>query len=188
MTRTPAKRNHDRRDLGFTLIEILVVVVIIGVLAAIAIPVFLNQRKKAVDAELKSDMRNVAMSVETLVDDHPETQILMILGGAGFEVDWAPFPGRVDWLGDPTARDTLDVKIDEGTYLFGKWARTRGVHSGGLCMVAAARGGTYQRVQSSVTFWEDRASDAGQYYWDSLDGGFAKHPTARCATVFNGAY
>lgn len=50
---------------GFTLIELLVVILVIGILAAIAIPVFLNQRKTANEAAVKSDLINAAKVFET---------------------------------------------------------------------------------------------------------------------------
>jgi prepilin-type N-terminal cleavage/methylation domain-containing protein len=63
------RKAQEEREGGFTLIELLVVIIIIGILAAIAIPVFLNQRKKGVDASMKSDARSVANEMETLFTD-----------------------------------------------------------------------------------------------------------------------
>jgi len=63
------RKSMEEKDEGFTLIELLVVIIIIGILAAIAIPVFLNQRKKAVDSSMKSDVRTIANELETFATD-----------------------------------------------------------------------------------------------------------------------
>ena len=69
------RKSMADKDQGFTLIELLIVIIIIGILAAIAIPVFLNQRKKGVDASLKSDLQSAATVVETWATDNPSTAI-----------------------------------------------------------------------------------------------------------------
>jgi type IV pilus assembly protein PilA len=55
---------------GFTLVELLVVMLIIGLLAAIAIPAFFNQRDKAYDSNAKEQARTAETAMETYATDN----------------------------------------------------------------------------------------------------------------------
>jgi type IV pilus assembly protein PilA len=52
------------RRTGFTLIELMIVVVIIGILASIAIPKYAKTKEKAYVASMKADLRNLASAQE----------------------------------------------------------------------------------------------------------------------------
>jgi len=66
---SPSSRQSCSRSRGFTLIELLIVVAIIAILAAIAIPNFLEAQTRAKVSRAKSDMRSVATALESYYVD-----------------------------------------------------------------------------------------------------------------------
>jgi type IV pilus assembly protein PilA len=101
-----AKDDED----GFTLIELMVVVLIIAILIAIAIPTFLGAQDRARDRGAQSDLRNALTAAKTLATD-AEGKFLNSAGTVILAADLSGVEGAVDFS-DAAADVDTDVVVD----------------------------------------------------------------------------
>ena len=114
---SPIRARKTRRQSGFTLIELMIVMTIIGLLAAIAIPSYLRSITRAKEAVLKEDLHTMRTAIDSYtVDKEKAPQALDDLVQAGYlkSVPVDPITGRNDtWM--TSQSDTLtDINETQG--------------------------------------------------------------------------
>ncbi|MEM7577650.1 MAG: prepilin-type N-terminal cleavage/methylation domain-containing protein [Planctomycetota bacterium] len=95
---------------GFTLVEILIVVVILGILAAIVIPQFTQASESARASSLKSQLQTIRSQLELYQVQH--------LGAyPDLETDWTQMTELTDKAGDTVAMGAAAADVEFGPYL-----------------------------------------------------------------------
>ncbi len=152
-------RSHVDQDKeeGFTLIELMVVVLIIGILLAIAIPTFLGARDRANDRSAQSNLRNALTAEKTLYTDN---QVYTSTGAAAGITALGAVEPSLTWAAAVSASSARSVVAST----FGSPATTVVVFdksATGTCFyigdVAASGGGTYYMSDTACA----AASDPG---------------------------
>src|SRR3989442_1790077 len=93
------RKRAEAKEEGFTLIELMVVVLIIAILIAIAIPTFLGARKRAQDRAAQSNLRNALTAEKVYYTDFQKYALGSVMAGTDIEksltfIDMAPSLAR----------------------------------------------------------------------------------------------
>jgi prepilin-type N-terminal cleavage/methylation domain-containing protein len=122
-------RQRSSEESGFTLVELLVVMLILGILAAIAIPTFFNQRDKARDASAKEAVRTAQTAMETYGTDHNGDLTGADAAALKSIEPTLPTPGAASFVATPGAGGAYEISVWSSTGT--KFTITRAANSAG---------------------------------------------------------
>jgi general secretion pathway protein G len=112
------KRRNSRGESGFTLIELMIVMAIIGILTAIAVPAYLRSVNRAREAALREDLATMRSAIGSYtVDKEKAPQSLEDLVQAGYlkMIPVDPVTNRNDtWIVGQSGMLTSVDQMDEG--------------------------------------------------------------------------
>ncbi|MFH1743280.1 MAG: prepilin-type N-terminal cleavage/methylation domain-containing protein [bacterium] len=121
------------RKPSFTLIELLIVVAIIGILAAIAVPNFLNAQMRAKASRATADLRSIRTAIEMYTTDHGRAIMDPIefqkLGGSLDVIEgWQQLTTPISYISASAFKDPFVPKENPGGAA-GFYASAQGVYS-----------------------------------------------------------
>ena len=117
------RRLQGQREDGFTLIELMVVVLIIAILIAIAIPTFLGARARAQDRAAQSNLRNALTAEKTYYTDNQAytqttTDLTSIEPSLTYNADAVPANNNQIYVSASGSTVTLGAKSASGTCFY----------------------------------------------------------------------
>jgi type IV pilus assembly protein PilA len=115
-------RHKIKHQHGFSLIELLVVMLVIGVLAAIALPAFLNQEHKGHDADAKANARNLVSLVDACYTSKDDYRQCSDVAGLGDNIG-------IPYGSNPGEASVTDSTLTTYTVMAISNATTGGVHN-----------------------------------------------------------